>query len=63
VINPAADEAQSALALVKFAGARTYVALDPPVVEAMPVFGRDSKRVVLREEGGHSMLERQATRL
>jgi len=47
VVNPAADEAQSALALVKFAGARTYVALDPPVVEVVPVFGRDSERVVL----------------
>src|SRR6516162_5126196 len=47
VVDPAADEAESALALVKFAGAGTYVALDPPVVEAVPVFGRDGERVVL----------------
>jgi hypothetical protein len=62
-MRASADETQSALALMKLAGARTHVALDPPVVEAMPVFGRDGERVVLREEGAHSMLERQATRL
>ena len=36
-----AHETEAPLALLQFAKARTQIALDTPVVEAMPVFGRD----------------------
>jgi hypothetical protein len=36
-----AHEAEAPLALLQFAKARTQIALDTAVVEAMPVFGRD----------------------
>src|SRR5690242_2054601 len=45
VVESGADEAQAALALTQFAGTRTDIALDPAVVEAMPVRGGDGERV------------------
>src|ERR1700737_4728557 len=56
IVDPTADEAQAALAFVKFAGARTDVALNPAVVEAMPVFRRDGEPVVFGNEWGHGLL-------
>jgi hypothetical protein len=41
---------------VKFAGARTDVALNPAVVEAMPVFRRDGEPVVFGNEWGHGVV-------
>ena len=56
IVDPAADEAQAALALVQLACARTDVALNPAVVEAMPVFRRDGEPVVFGNEWGHGVL-------
>src|SRR6202022_1620857 len=56
IVDPTADEAQAALAFVKFAGARTDIALNPAVVEATPVFRRDGEPGVFGNEWGHGVL-------
>lgn len=56
IVKSAADETQATLSLVKFACAWTYIALDPAVVQSVPVFGYDGERVA------HGALERQVTR-
>lgn len=55
IVKSAADETQATLSLVKFACAWTYIALDPAVVQSVPVFGYDGERVA------HGALERQVT--
>ena len=54
VVGAGADEAQAALTLAQLARPRAHVALDPAVVEAVPMIGRDGERVV--EGQSHRML-------
>src|SRR5262249_58024294 len=49
VVLASAHEAKSPLTLVQSAGARTHVALDPPIIQPVPVSRRD--RVVAAPHG------------